>query len=73
MPPLSNAVVAEVAGKFLQSKIPDPQFHARAQTRVRPYGCRYTYEEAEQLDSLGGVYIVVVNRQREVVNFFGSD
>ena len=73
LPPLSDQKISEIAVKYLQSKNTDPVFFAKAETRVQAYGCRYSFEASEKLDSLGAGIIVVVSRSGKVFTTFGSN
>ena len=73
MPPLSDQSVTAIADAFLQTQHMDPKFRATAEKRIRPYGCNYAYEESEKFDSLGAGVVVIVDRSKKVVSFFGSN
>jgi len=71
--PLTDKEITEIAGQFLQGQSMNPEFRKKAERRITPRGCNYEYEESEKLDSFGVGIVVVVDRNRKVVDFYSSE
>lgn len=72
LPPLSDEEVRLVANEFLSQQEMNQKFRSTAKTRVEAVGCRYEYEEAQELDSFGVGVVVEIDRRRNIVDFRGS-
>ncbi len=73
LPTLSDENIRTIANAYLKTKNIDPVFRETAEKRISAAGCRYHYEVAEKLDSFGEGVIVVIDRNRKVIDFFGSN
>lgn len=72
LPPLSHEEVAEIADAYLKANGGNDKFRKGAQRRITERDCRYSYEEAELLDSFGINIIVVIDRKRRVLDSYSE-
>jgi len=73
LPPLPEAEVARIGREYLDSKGIIPSFREHAEVRVTPVGCHYEYEEAEKLDSFGVGFVVEIDRNGALRDFYSSE
>lgn len=73
LPPLTEDQVRSIADHYLSDEELNPAFRAKAQTRVKSIGCRYSYEEKERLDLPGLGVTVIINREGKVESVLDSD